>query len=101
PVVNLAARLVGTAGPRQIVLDAEVARRAGPDRVVALGPRTLDGFDHPVEVYTTRLWPHPLRPTRLRPRLCPFLRQTQVFAPTRVSPGAGTRSPTDRGAPRR
>jgi len=55
PVVNLAARLVGTAGPRQIVLDAEVARRAGPDRVVALGPRTLDGFDHPVEVYTTRL----------------------------------------------
>ena len=51
PVVNRASRLVATAGPGQIVLDAEVARRVAMVDVVALGPRRLAGFDSPVEVY--------------------------------------------------
>jgi adenylate cyclase len=53
PVVNRAARLVATAEPEQIVVDAETARRLG-DGVVArsLGARQLQGFDDPVEVFT-------------------------------------------------
>jgi class 3 adenylate cyclase len=52
PVVNLASRLVGTAQPGQIVLDREVAQRAGASDVLALGSRTVPGFEDPVEVYT-------------------------------------------------
>jgi adenylate cyclase len=51
PVVNLASRLVDTAGADQVVVDAEVARRAGAGDVVALGPRTVPGFDDAVDVY--------------------------------------------------
>jgi adenylate cyclase len=51
PVVNLASRLVGTAGAGQIVLDEEVARRVGMAGIVALGPRAVAGFDEPVDVY--------------------------------------------------
>jgi len=52
PVVNLAARLVATAEPEQIVLDAETARRLGDGASLrSLGTRRLQGFDDPVEVY--------------------------------------------------
>jgi len=52
PVVNLAARLVATAEPEQIVVDAEAARRLGDGATVrSLGTRRLQGFDDPVEVY--------------------------------------------------
>jgi adenylate cyclase len=51
PVVNLASRLVDTAGPGQIVLDDEVARRADAAGIIALGPRAVPGFDDPVDVY--------------------------------------------------
>ena len=53
PVVNLAARLVGVAEPDQIVCDAETARRFDLEggAAVALGPRSLRGFDEPVEVF--------------------------------------------------
>jgi adenylate cyclase len=52
PVVNLAARLVATAAPEQIVVDHETARRLGNGVTVRpLGTRQLQGFDDPVEVY--------------------------------------------------
>ena len=52
PVVNLAARLVATAEPDQIVIDAETVRRLGDGSVArALGARRLAGFDDPVEVF--------------------------------------------------
>jgi adenylate cyclase len=52
PVVNLAARLVATAEPDQIVVDAETARRlAGRVRARSLGARRLRGFDDQVEVF--------------------------------------------------
>jgi adenylate cyclase len=51
PVVNLASRLVGTAEPGQIVLDREVASRSGVADLDALGPRTVPGFDAPVDVF--------------------------------------------------
>jgi adenylate cyclase len=52
PVVNLAARLVATAEPDQIVTDAETARRLGDgDAALRLGTRRLQGFDDPVEVF--------------------------------------------------
>ena len=54
PVVNLAARLVATAEPDQIVFDAEtlpqVARWCRA-RATSVGTRTLQGFDEPVEVF--------------------------------------------------
>jgi adenylate cyclase len=53
PVVNLAARLVATAEPDQIVVDAETARRLGDGATMrSLGTRQLQGFDEPVEVYS-------------------------------------------------
>ena len=52
PVVNLAARLVATASPDEIVVDDETARRLGNGVTVRpLGTRRLQGFDDPVEVY--------------------------------------------------
>ncbi|HEY8215717.1 MAG TPA: adenylate/guanylate cyclase domain-containing protein [Acidimicrobiia bacterium] len=55
PVVNLAARLVATAAPEQIVVDAETARRLGNGVTIeSLGTRRLQGFDDPVEVYGLR-----------------------------------------------
>jgi adenylate cyclase len=53
PVVNLAARLVATAEPDQIVFDAETLRRLpdGRARATSVGTRTLQGFDEPVEVF--------------------------------------------------
>ena len=53
PVVNLAARLVATGEPEQVIVDAETARRLGDGvGVVSLGTRLLQGFDDPVEVYS-------------------------------------------------
>jgi adenylate cyclase len=52
PVVNLASRLVGSAEPGQVVLDAETARRVGEARVLALGTRPVAGYETPVEVFT-------------------------------------------------
>jgi adenylate cyclase len=52
PVVNLAARLVATAEPEQILVDAETARRLGNGVAArSLGRHRLQGFDDPVEVY--------------------------------------------------
>ncbi len=53
PVVNLAARLVATAEPDQIVFDAETLRRLpdGRARATSVGTRQLQGFDEPVEVF--------------------------------------------------
>lgn len=52
PVVNVAARLVAVAEPGDILGTAELVSRLGhPDRAVALGPRSLRGFDEPVDVY--------------------------------------------------
>jgi class 3 adenylate cyclase len=52
PAVNLAARLVATAAPGEILVDAEFARRAGPDAgLEASGTRVLPGFSDPVEVF--------------------------------------------------
>jgi class 3 adenylate cyclase len=51
-VVNLASRLVGSAEPGQVVLDAETARRVGEARVLALGTRPVAGYETPVEVFT-------------------------------------------------
>jgi adenylate cyclase len=52
PVVNLASRLVGSAEPGQVVLDAETARRVGEALVLALGTRAVAGYETPVEVFT-------------------------------------------------
>jgi class 3 adenylate cyclase len=50
--VNLAARLVATAQPGEILVDAVAAERASyPDRLESRGPRGLPGFADPVEVY--------------------------------------------------
>jgi adenylate cyclase len=51
PAVNRAARLVAVADPSTIVVDAEVASRLDGDAVEPLGPRSLPGFDAPVEVF--------------------------------------------------
>ena len=53
PVVNLAARLVATAEPDQIVFDEETLRRLpdGRARAASVGTRQLQGFDEPVEVF--------------------------------------------------
>ena len=52
PVVNLAARLVATAAPEQIVVDAETVRRLGNGVAArSLGTHRLEGFDEPVEVF--------------------------------------------------
>jgi adenylate cyclase len=51
PVVNLASRLVGSAEPGQVVLDAETARRVGESYVRAVGERTVAGYDAPIEVF--------------------------------------------------
>jgi len=52
PVVNVAARLVAVAEPGDILGTADLVTRLGrPDRAVPVGPRTLRGFDEPVEVY--------------------------------------------------
>lgn len=52
PVVNVAARLVAVAEPGDILGTEDLVARLGrPDRAVSVGPRTLRGFDDPVEVY--------------------------------------------------
>jgi adenylate cyclase len=52
PVANLAARLCGAADDRQILVDAALARRLGPDvGAVSQGRRGLKGLAEPVEVY--------------------------------------------------
>jgi adenylate cyclase len=52
PVVNLAARLVASAAPEQIVVDAETVRRLGNGAAArSLGTLELQGFDDPVEVF--------------------------------------------------
>jgi adenylate cyclase len=51
PAVNRASRLVAVAEPGTIVVDAEVASRLDGDAVEALGPRSLAGFDTPLEVF--------------------------------------------------
>jgi len=52
PVVNVAARLVAVAEPGDIRGTADLVTRLGsPARAVAVGERTLRGFDEPVEVY--------------------------------------------------
>ena len=49
PVVSLAARVVGVAGPGEVLAPAELAAEAGvPAR--ALAPRELKGFQEPVEL---------------------------------------------------
>ena len=50
-VVNLAARLVALAPPGGVLLDAETARRLGPDATKSLGTRVAQGFEEPIEVY--------------------------------------------------
>ncbi len=50
-VVNLAARLETLAQPGQALPDAATARHLGPDQTQPLGPRSVAGFDDPVEVY--------------------------------------------------
>jgi class 3 adenylate cyclase len=49
--VNLAARLETLALPGQALTDAATARHLGPDQTQRLGPRSVAGFDDPVEVY--------------------------------------------------
>jgi len=51
PVVNRAARLERLAAPGQALCDADTARRLAAARVAAVGPRTLAGFDEPVQVF--------------------------------------------------
>jgi adenylate cyclase len=50
-VVNLAARLETLALPGQALTDAATAGHLGPDQTQRLGPRSVAGFDDPVEVY--------------------------------------------------
>lgn len=49
-VVNLAARAAGAAAPREVLLDAEAARRL-PDRTEAAGSYELKGFEAPVALF--------------------------------------------------
>jgi adenylate cyclase len=51
PTVNRAARLVALAEPGQTLMDAEVASRVGVGVVDPLGPRSVPGFDAPIEVF--------------------------------------------------
>jgi adenylate cyclase len=51
PVVNRAARLVAVADPGTVVVDAEVASRLDGGAVEPLGPRSLPGFDTPIDVF--------------------------------------------------
>jgi class 3 adenylate cyclase len=52
PAVNLAARLVATAAPGEILVDSEFARRSGPETAIAsCGTRDLPGFTEPVEIF--------------------------------------------------
>ena len=44
-------RLEVLAEPGQVLLDADTAAELGSDRVGALGPRAVAGFDDPVAVY--------------------------------------------------
>lgn len=53
--VNLAARLVATATPGEILVDAEVVQRAGAAVMIeSCGTRDLPGFAGPVDVFTVR-----------------------------------------------
>jgi adenylate cyclase len=50
-VVNLAARLVTLAAPGEVLVDDDLAAVAGPDRVEALAPVEVKGFDEPVAAF--------------------------------------------------
>ena len=54
PVVNLAARLVDTAIPGEVLVDASVAEEAKDERLVfePAGRRQVKGFDAPVTVWS-------------------------------------------------